>query len=86
MALHYSIDGNKVCAVGANFTCLATCDAGFGNSLKEAFFDYYNKAGKNLPRNFINDCRSWELPWAEELKSKREREKIIPDVYPTKKT
>ncbi len=66
MALNYSIDGNKVCATGVHFQCLATDHAGFGDSLKEAFIDYYRTLGKR-PKHFLNDCRSWELPWVDEI-------------------
>jgi len=69
MALYYSIDGNKVCAVGMGFQCLATCDAGFGGSLKEAFMDYYNRS-HIAP--VINDCRVWEMDWALEFILKKE--------------
>ena len=64
MGLKYSIDGNQVCATDVHFKSLATCPAGFGDSLKEAFVDYY-KSTKKLP--IFRDCHSWELDWAFEL-------------------
>jgi len=60
MALKYLIDGNQVCAVAHDFKCLATDFAGFGDSLKEAFINYYITS-KLTPKT--NDCHSWELPW-----------------------
>ena len=69
MGLKYSIDGNQVCAVDAHFKCLAISPAGFGDSLKEAFVDYYRNT-KNLP--CLRDCHSWEIGWALKLwKQKR---------------
>lgn len=64
MALNYSIDGNQVCATGVHFQSLATCHAGFGDSLKDAFLDYY-RTKKEKP--VLRDCRDWELPWADEI-------------------
>jgi len=61
MGLKYSIDGNQVCATDVQFKCLATCSAGFGDSLKEAFIDYY-KNTKEVP--VLRDCHPWELDWA----------------------
>jgi hypothetical protein len=66
MALNYSIDGNQVCATDAHFKCLATDHAGFGDSLKEAFLDFY-RTQKTRPPHFLSDCRSWELPWVDEI-------------------
>ena len=69
MGLKYSIDGNQVCATDVHFKCLATCSAGFGDSLKEAFIDYY-KNTKEVP--VLRDCHPWELDWALELKATEE--------------
>ena len=63
--MKYSIDGNQVCCVGVHFKCLATCHAGFGDSLREAFMDYWTTARE---RPSLRDLKDWELPWANELK------------------
>lgn len=69
MALNYSIDGNQVCATGAHFQCLATCHAGFGDSLELAFKDYYKDPSRPLP--LLRDCREWEKPWRSDLERER---------------
>ena len=66
MALSYSIDGDQVCATDIHFKCLATDHAGFGESLKEAFLDFYRNQ-ETRPAHFLQDCRPWELPWADEI-------------------
>ena len=62
--MNYSIDGNQVCATAHGFRNLALDDAGFGDSLKEAFFDLARKP-YNKPK--LNDLISWEMPWIDEL-------------------
>jgi hypothetical protein len=60
----YSIDGTQVCCVGVHFKCLATCHAGFGDSLKGAFMDYWTTKKENL---VLRDLEEWELPWGIEM-------------------
>ena len=63
MGLIYSIDGNKVMAHSNNFKNLAVSNAGFGDSLKEAFFDFY-KNSREIPS--LKDVHPWEFEWAQE--------------------
>ena len=55
--LTYSIDGNQVCAVGPDFTDLQESDAGFGDSLRLAFEDYW----KQNPDLELDKLCKWEL-------------------------
>ena len=62
--MKYSIDGNQVCCVDVHFQSLATCHAGFGDSLKDAFINYWTT--KNQKPN-PDDLKSWELPWLKKV-------------------
>jgi hypothetical protein len=64
--MKYSIDGNQVCCVDVHFKCLATCHAGFGNSLRDAFIDYWDNKKEHLS---LRDLKEWELPWANEIRN-----------------
>ncbi len=63
--MNYSIDGNQVCCVDVHFKCLATCHAGFGGSLEDAFINFWSTK-KEKP--VLRDLKDWELPWAYKLK------------------
>ena len=62
--MKYSIGGNQVCCVASNFVDLQTSPAGFGDSLREAFIDYWKGIGEK-PRKV--DLKRWERPWVDEL-------------------
>jgi hypothetical protein len=61
--MKYSIDGNQVCCVDVHFKCLATCHAGFGDSLREAFINYWSTTREIQS---LRDLEEWELPWVKE--------------------
>ena len=63
--MDYSIDGNQVCAVEPGFRDLALDNAGFGDSLKEAFLDFYKEKGIRKPE--LIDCHPWEVEWIKEI-------------------
>ena len=62
--MKYSIDGNQVCCVDVHFKCLATCHAGFGPSLEDAFIDYWTTKKQNPS---LRDLEEWELPWVKRV-------------------
>lgn len=62
--MKYFVDGNQVCCVSVHFKCLATCHAGFGDSLKDAFINYW-LSKKEQP--ILRDLKEWELDWGIEL-------------------
>ena len=65
--MKYSIDGNQVCCVDVHFKSLATCHTGFGDSLQDAFMDYWTTK-KEKP--VLRDLKEWELPWGIQLHDK----------------
>ena len=64
----YSIDGNQVCVVEESFGDLQIDHAGFGDSLKDAFIDYWRTKSphrKLMPD--LRDCKEWEIDWVFEI-------------------
>jgi hypothetical protein len=68
--VQYSIDGNQVCATYSHFKCLSVDKAGFGDSLKEAFFDLV-KDDFSKDRPGVNGVRPWEQVWLLEIERNR---------------
>ena len=62
--MKYFIEGNQVAAVEHDFINLAESEAGFGDSLKEAFLDL---ARKPFHKPKQTDLKSWELEWFSEI-------------------
>lgn len=65
--MKYSIDGNKVCCTNNHFRNIVIDEAGFGDSLKEAFLDLINKPGYTVNKLIL---KSWEEKWLNEKKDK----------------
>jgi len=63
--MNYSIDGNQVMCVGRHFVNIQESHAGFGDSLREAFINYWDTK-KEVPLR--SSLEVWELPWCDELK------------------
>ena len=63
--MNYSIDGNQVCCTGPGFINLQESHAGFGDSLKEAFINYWDT--QTTPPE-LPDLKDWERPWVNETK------------------
>jgi len=62
--MNYQIDGNQVMATEHGFRNLKIDEAGFGDSLKEAFL---HLARKPLHKPELRDLNSWEMDWYDEL-------------------
>lgn len=62
--MNYSIDGNQVCAVEHGFRDLALDEAGFGDSLKDAFLDLARKPGYKPE---VRNLKPWEYEWYDEI-------------------
>lgn len=62
--MNYFIDGNQVVAVEEDFINLAENEAGFGDSLEEAFLDL---ARKPFHKPKQRDLKSWEMPWYDKI-------------------
>ena len=63
--MNYGIDGNQVYCTYPNFRDLQQDQAGFGDSLKEAFIELM----KRKPVSTTNNLKSWEMKWFREYES-----------------
>jgi len=71
--MKYTIDGDQVCCTNLDFIDLNYSHAGFGDSLKEAFINYWSTTPEKMKLNDLND---WELPWVDLI---GERPEVLPE-------